>query len=147
ARRARIRRQVLVSCGLYPLPPKTPLRAKVFDRVERDGYTIEKAYFQTYPGFYLAGNLYRPLRAHPDAGRSAAKAPGILIAHGHWAAGRMADTVNGSIPARAITFARMGCVAFTYDMVGYNDTRQIPGHYETRWAGDRAHWLWSVSLM
>ncbi len=55
-----IRQQVLVSCGLYPLPPKTPLKAKIFGRVERDGYTIEKVYFQTYPGFYLAGNLYRP---------------------------------------------------------------------------------------
>ena len=38
----------------------------------------------------------------------------------------MADGPDGSIPARAITFARQGCVAFTYDMVGYNDTRQIP---------------------
>src|SRR5579872_1839048 len=144
ARRERIRRQVLVSCGLYPLPPRTPLKARVFDRVERDGYSIEKVYFQTYPGFYLAGNLYRPLA---KSGRAVGRAPGILVTHGHWAVGRMADTEMGSIPARAITCARMGCVAFTYDMVGYNDTRQIPGHYEAKWAGDREHWLWSVSLM
>lgn len=144
ARREKIRRQVLVSCGLYPLPPKTPLKPHIFGRVEREGYTIEKVYFQTYPGFYLAGNLYRP---HPAGHAVSGHAPGILVAHGHWAVGRMADTEDGSIPARAITFARMGCVAFTYDMVGYNDTRQIPGHYETRWAGDREHWLWSVSLM
>lgn len=145
ARRERIRRQVLISTGLYPLPPKTALQPKIFDRVERDGYTIEKVYFQTYPGFYLAGNLYRPLSKDKSAART--RKPGILVTHGHWQVGRMADTDMGSIPARAITFARMGCVAFTYDMVGYNDTRQIPGHYETRWAGDRAHWLWSVSLM
>lgn len=145
-RRERIRRQVLISCGLYPLPPKTPLKPKIFDRVERDGYTIEKVYFQTYPGFYLAGNLYRP---NPAAGAPhiSGRKPGILVTHGHWKVGRMADAEGGSIPARAITFARMGCVAFTYDMVGYNDTRQIPGHYETLWAGDRQHWLWSVSLM
>ncbi len=147
ARRERIRRQVLVSCGLYPLPPRTPLKPKVFGRVERDGYTFEKVYFQTYPGFYLAGNLYRPRPTGNGESSAAARSPGILIAHGHWAVGRMADTPDGSIPARAITFARMGCVAFTYDMVGYNDTRQIPGHYETRWAGDRKHWLWSISLM
>src|SRR5690348_1753558 len=42
ARREFIRTQILVSCGLYPLPQKTPLHAQVFDRVERDGYTIEK---------------------------------------------------------------------------------------------------------
>lgn len=138
ARRSAIREQILVSCGLWPLPPRTPLRARVFGRVVRDGYTIEKVYFQTYPGFYLAGNLYRPL------GSSAAAHPGVLIAHGHWEAGRMADTPDGSIPARAITFARQGYVAFTYDMIGYNDTRQVTHRV---WANDRRHWLWGVSEM
>ena len=169
ARREQIRQQVLVSCGLYPLPPKTPLKTKIFGRVERDGYTIEKVYFQTYLGFYLAGNLYRPAKGvgysvsgvgenrpaiqgandkreantqHPTPNT---QYPGILIAHGHWDAGRMADEPNGSIAARAITFARMGCVAFTYDMVGYNDTRQIPNH--RTFGADREHWLWGVSLM
>ena len=55
----------------------------------------------------------------------------------------MADGEWGSIPARAITFAREGVIAFTYDMVGYNDTHQIPHTY----AGDRNHWVWGVSLM
>ncbi len=156
ARRAQIRQQVLVSCGLYPLPPKTPLKTKIFGRVERDGYTIEKVYFQTYPGFYLAGNLYRPLQGTGNREQGTEKPvtshqspttnnPGILITHGHWDDGRMADGPNGSIAARAITFARMGCVAFTYDMVGYNDTRQIPNH--RAFAADREHWLWGVSLM
>jgi dienelactone hydrolase len=168
-RRRFIRRQVLVSCGLYPLPPRTPLHARVFGRVERDGYTIEKVAIQTYPGFYLAGNLYRPLPTaaqrptpntqhlnaqtpeHPNTRTPNAKRqtpnthrhPAVLIAHGHWSDGRMADSPDGSIAARAITFARQGYVAFTYDMVGYNDTRQIDHHY----AGDRRHWLWGISLM
>ena len=143
ARRAQIRQQVLVSCGLYPLPPKTPLKPKIFGRMGRDGYTIEKVYFQTHPGFYLAGNLYRP--HHAGSRKDASLLPGILIAHGHWEDGRMADGPDGSIAARAITFARMGCVAFTYDMVGYNDTRQIPDHRS--FGADREHWLWGVSLM
>ena len=154
-RRDRLRQQVLVSCGLYPLPPKTPLKTKIFDRVERDGYTIEKVTFQTHPGFYLAGNLYRPFqgtdketRRQGDKETAHAKDsafPGVLVTHGHWDDGRMADGPNGSIAARAITFARQGCVAFTYDMVGYNDTRQIPQH--RTFAADRRSWLWGVSLM
>src|SRR5947207_3273888 len=56
-----IREQILVSCGLWPLPKKTPLDAHIFDKIERDGYTVEKVYIRTYPGFYLGGNLYRPL--------------------------------------------------------------------------------------
>ena len=138
-RRSDIRRQILVSCGLDPLPPKTPLKPHVFGKVERDGYTIEKVAIQTYPGFYLCGNLYRPHGASAGSVRH----PGVLVAHGHWANGRMADQEFGSIPARAITFAREGIVAFTYDMVGYNDTRQIPHTY----AGDRNHWVWGVSLL
>ncbi len=139
ARKAAIRQQMLVSFGLYPLPPRTPLKARIFDRVERDGYSIEKVAFQTYPGFYLAGNLYRPLPGHGKPARH----PGILVAHGHWDAGRLTNTPDGSIPARAITFARQGCVAFTYDMVGYNDTRQMDHNF----ADDRRHWLWGVTLM
>lgn len=133
-----IRDRVLVSCGLLPLPEKTPLQAKVFDRVKREGYTIEKVYFQTYPGFYLAGNLYRPLNT--EKGK---RHPGILVAHGHWANGRMANQPEGSISARAITFARQGYVAFTYDMIGYNDTRQV----DHRFANTPKHWLWGVSVM
>lgn len=137
ARREDIRQHLLVSLGLSPMPKKTALYPQIFDPVKRDGYTIEKVFFQTYPGLYLAGNLYRPL--NPTAGRH----PGILVTHGHWAEGRMADQANGSIAARAITFAREGCVAFTYDMVGYNDTRQI----SHKFANSARHWLWGISLM
>src|SRR5882762_8792324 len=117
ARAREIREQILVSCGLWPLPKKPPLHAHVFGKIKRDGYSVEKVYFQTYPGFYLAGNLYRPL------GQGRGLFPGVLNPHGHWANGRMADTKDGSIAARCISFARQGMIAFSYDMVGYNDTR------------------------
>src|SRR5215467_689396 len=58
ARAEQIREQVLVSCGLWPLPARVPLNAHVFGKIERDGYSIEKVYFQSYAGFYVAGNLY-----------------------------------------------------------------------------------------
>src|SRR5262245_61708958 len=44
-----IREQILVSCGLWPLPPKTPLNEKIFDRIDREDYSVEKVYFQSYP--------------------------------------------------------------------------------------------------
>ncbi len=68
-----IREQILVSCGLWPMPEKTPLNAHVFGKIERDGYSIEKVYFQTFPGFYLAGNLYRPL------GKGSGPFPGVPV--------------------------------------------------------------------
>jgi Acetyl xylan esterase (AXE1) len=144
-----IRQQILVSAGLWPLPEKTPLKAKIFGKVERNGYSVEKVYFQTYPGFYLAGNLYRPL------GRGTGPFPAILNPHGHWANGRMADTQDGSIAARCINFAKQGMIAFSYDMVGYNDTHFPESPITTDFykvhrdfgTNDPANLLWSISLM
>lgn len=148
-----IREQVLVSCGLWPLPKKTALRAHVFGKIERDGYSVEKVYFQTYPGFYLAGNLYRPL------GKGKGPFPGVLNPHGHWGDGRLEDTKDASVPARCISFARMGMVAFSYDMVGYNDSH-FPDSPSPKSGAKRSFYdshrqfgashtdeLWDISLM
>jgi dienelactone hydrolase len=139
ARASQIRLQAQVSCGLWPLPEKGPLGPVVSGKITRDGYSVEKVYFQTYPGFYLAGNLYRP------AGQGQGPFPSILNPHGHWAQGRLTDAEDGSIPARCINFAKRGIVAFCYDMVGYNDTIQIPEH--RRFATNPACQLWNISLM
>ena len=142
-----IREQVLVSCGLWPMPEKTPLNAQIFGRIERDGYTVEKVHFQSYPGFYVAGNLYRP------RGKGNGPFPGILNPHGHWAKGRLADEALGSIAARCINFARQGMVAFSWDMVGYNDTQfgRPAGEagYKTHrhFANDLTNQLWHISQM
>src|SRR6266404_1201535 len=145
-----IREQILVSCGLWPMPHKAALQPRIFDRVERDGYTVEKVYFQTLPGFYLGGNLYRPL------GRGNRPFPAILNPHGHWKEGRLADNQDGSIPARCINFARQGMIAFSYDMVGFNDTFFVDhGNVSAenfyarhrRLATNQICQLWNVSLM
>lgn len=139
-RAAEIKEHVQFSCGLWPLPPRTPLNTKIFNRVERDGYSIEKVYFETYPGFFLAGNLYRPLE---KSGKRKQRYPAILNPHGHWKNGRMADEELGSIAARCISFARQGMIAFTYDMVGYNDTIQV----DHKFASATTNLLWNISLM
>jgi dienelactone hydrolase len=115
-RRQRLREQILVACGLYPMPKKSPLSPRVYGKIQRDGYTIEKVVLETLPGFYLSGNLYRPTAAQ-------GRVPGILNPHGHWAEGRIAADVQ----ARCASQARMGGVAFLYDMVGYVDSKEF-GH-------------------
>ena len=59
-RAAWLREHVRVSSGLLPEPERTELRPEVFGKIQRDGYTIEKAFFESRPGFYVCGNLYRP---------------------------------------------------------------------------------------
>jgi dienelactone hydrolase len=119
ARAQHLRKQVQSAAGLLPMPERTPLNAKIFGRIENKDYSIEKVYIETLPGFYLAGNLYRPL------GRSG-KFPGMLAPHGHAQYGRLEHGALFSVPSRGINHARQGYVVFAYDMVGYNDTMQLP---------------------
>jgi dienelactone hydrolase len=130
-----LRKQVLFAAGLLPMPKKTPLNPQVFGKMERDGYSIEKVLLETYPGFFLGGNLYRPLgKTGPF--------PGIVSPHGHWSYGRLENQPLGSVPARAINLARQGYVVFTYDMVGYNDTRQAPHGF-----GGAREALWGFGVL
>ena len=128
-----LRKQILASAGLLPMPAKTPIHAEVFGKLERSGYTIEKVLLETYPGFYLGGNLYRPAGGHGPY-------PAVVSPHGHWAYGRLENQQLVSVPGRCINLARQGFVVFTYDMIGYNDTDQIPHHW-----GDDRYDLWNIN--
>src|SRR5437764_14244737 len=55
-----LRKQILSSAGLLPMPHKAPAHVEVFGRIDRVTYSVEKVVLETYPGFYLGGNLYRP---------------------------------------------------------------------------------------
>jgi len=116
-RRVELRRQILVAAGLYPLPVRTPLNPRRFSRVRHDGYSVERVLLETLPGYYLGANLYLPAGAVRHA-------PAVLIPHGHWKHGRVEDNPSYSVPRLAANLARQGLVAFAWDMVGYNDTRQ-----------------------
>src|SRR5258708_7130416 len=69
-----VRRQILVSQGLWPMPTKTPLNAVVHGKIDRPDYTMEKVYFESSPGLFVTGNLYRPKNAK-------GKVPAVLFAH------------------------------------------------------------------
>jgi dienelactone hydrolase len=139
ARRERVREQILVATGLWPMPEKTPLNAVIHSPIQREHYTIEKVYFASRPGHYVTGNLYRPKN-------SKGPNPGILFAHGHWAKGRFMEAddkeIKAAIASKAerteasakyhmqalcATLARRDYVVFQYDMVGYADSTAI-GH-------------------
>ncbi|MFB3921030.1 MAG: acetylxylan esterase [Terriglobia bacterium] len=152
-RARKLREQILSAAGLWPLPERTPLRAHIFDKVEQDGFSVEKVYFESFPGFFCTGNLYRPL-----GGEHKPPFPGILNPHGHWNYGRLenapGDLNGGAIPTRCMNFAFQGYVSFAYDMVGYNDSFQLPHRqYEDErapWgmtADGQRLWLWGVSQL
>ena len=135
-RAEQLRRRVLVSTGLWPMPEKPPLEAVVFSKTQRDGFTVEKVYFQSLPGHYVTGLLFRP-----DSNLETLR-PAVLSPHGH--GGRMQEYSDAEVAkqiaqgaehfaksgkrpklARCAQLARMGCVCFIFDMLGYADSQQI----------------------
>ena len=82
ARAEYLRGQILFASGLWPMPEKTPLNAKVFGMTDKGDYTVEKVYFESFPGHYVTGNLYKPKNI-------TGKLPAVLCPHGHWAYGRL----------------------------------------------------------
>lgn len=114
-----LRKRILFSSGLLPLPAKEPLNPLLGDVIEHADYSVASVLLETYPGYFLGGNLYRPVgRAGPH--------PAVVSPHGHWRFGRFENSEINSVPSRAINFARQGYVVFAYDMVGWNDTMQTP---------------------
>ena len=84
-RAEQVRRRILVATGLWPMPAKTPANAVIHGKVERDGYTVERVYLESYPGHFVTGSLYRPDGQERQAARRA------LFPHGHWPNGRFTD--------------------------------------------------------
>jgi hypothetical protein len=132
-RAAYLREHILATAGLLPMPERSDLHPVVFGDVKHDGYSVSKVFFESLPGFLVTGNLYRPVGPGPF--------PAILSPHGHWPYGRLENTPVVSAPARAINLARQGFVVFTYDMIGYNDSRQL-----THTFGGQRENLWGLSL-
>jgi len=137
ARKEQVQRQILVSQGLWPMPTKTPLNAVVHGKVEGDGFTVEKVYFESAPGFFVTGSLWKPKTIK-------GKVPGVMFAHGHWADARLAlndpnkvrqDIAIGGerferggqsiFQSLCVQLARMGCVVWQWDMLSDSDSIQL----------------------
>lgn len=150
-RKEYVLRQMQIACGLWPMPSRPPIEATIHGRIERDGYTVDRVYFESSPGLLVTGSLYRPTDRKE-------KMPAILSPHGHWSTGRFYDAgaskvkqeiaagaeqfeIGGRYPlqARCVQLARMGCVVFFYDMLGYADGSSLSYELTHRFAKQREH--------
>lgn len=105
ARRAEVKKRLLRSCGLDPMPRRIPLKPVYGGKLNRGDYTLSRVYLQSWPNTYFSGWLYMP--------KSAGKHPGILSPHGHWENGNMHPVPQ----SRDIVLAKKGYVVFAPDTV------------------------------
>lgn len=132
-----VRRQILVSQGLWPMPEKTPLNAVIHGKIERPEYSVEKVYFESAPGLFVTGNLYRPATIK-------GKVPAVLFAHGHWNDARLSRESDATLyreistgeerfeqggrsrfQSMCVQLARMGCIVWQWDMLSDSDAVQF----------------------
>ncbi len=149
ARAARVRRQILVSQGLWPMPTKTALNPVIHGRIDRGDHTVEKVFFESAPGFYVTGNLYRPKNA-------TGKVPAVMFAHGHWKDARLSEETEPKLrqeiatgqerferggrsrfQSMCVQLARMGCVVWQWDMLSDSDAIQFAPELIHRFAKQR----------
>jgi hypothetical protein len=113
-RKVLLKTEILRGMNLYPLPVKTPLNPIITSKRIYDGYSVENVSFESIPGYFVCGNLYRPLG---DSKNHTA----VLCPHGHFEG----DTLGAwgrfrpDQQKRCATFARMGAIVFSYGMYAW----------------------------
>ena len=147
-----LRTQIRVALGVWPEPTRTPLNTVVRDRIEQDDYTVEKVYFPEVhagvfrhrlalsaartPGAASGGALSaRPLerRARFLLRTDIAEMKKELESGGE----RFPESGRSMFQSLGVQLARMGIVAFVYDMQGNSDAQQISFEVAHRFAKQR----------
>ncbi|MCS7166872.1 MAG: prolyl oligopeptidase family serine peptidase [Gemmatales bacterium] len=128
--RPHLHQQFLYMLGLWPMPEKTPLHARVTGTLERDNFRVEKLYFQSRPGLYVTGNLYLPKNIKPGE-----KLPAVLYVCGHSNRGR--DGNKTAFQHHGIWFATHGYVCLIIDTLQLGEIAGI--HHGTYREG---RWWW-----
>lgn len=113
-----IREGILIGAGLSPLPIRCELNPIFTQKRIYDGYSVENVAFESLPGVFVTGSLYRPTKLNNSYA-------GILCPHGHWNKPEEYGRFREDMQKRCASFARMGAVVFAYDMVGYGEMKEI----------------------
>ncbi len=106
--RPRYLQEYFYMLGLSPMPERSPLHATVTGTVAGDGYRVENLHYQSRPGLYVTGNLYRP-----PSTESGKRLPAVFYVCGHSHRGRDGNKV--AYQSHGIWFARHGYVCLIVD--------------------------------
>jgi dienelactone hydrolase len=128
ARKKSIKECMLQALGINLSAKRNDLKTIFRAKRIMNGYTVENVAFESIPGYFVCGSLYRPV----GKGKHAA----ILCPHGHFY-----NDVNPMIPDergryrpdmqyRCAALAKMGAIVFDYDMYSYGESVDQSGSYK-----------------
>ena len=128
--RPKYKQEYFYMLGLWPLPPKTPLRATITGTLAGDGYIVDMLGYQSRPRLYVTANLYRP----PNVKRGK-RLPAVLYVCGHSRRGRNGNKT--AYQSHGIWFARHGYICLMLDTLQLGEIAAI--HHGTYREG---RWWW-----
>ncbi|HUT33779.1 MAG TPA: hypothetical protein VNE39_09880 [Planctomycetota bacterium] len=105
-------RQKLLECaGLWPLPERVPLDARLSEPLDHEWCTVRRVACRLWPEVYTTGLLFMPKQF------AERPAPAILCPHGHWPNGN----AHPEVQKRCLVLAKMGYVVFSSTQNHYED--------------------------
>ena len=113
-RKAGLRSCLLSTLKLTTLPEKPASAPIITPKRTLGDYTVENIAIETLPGVYVCGSLYKPLK-------SKGRLPVVLNPDGHFAKGRYREDCQ----YRCAMLARMGAIAFSYDLIGWDGESRL----------------------
>lgn len=114
-------------------PERTPLNPEIVERIDGDGYRIEKIIFESQPRHYVTALLFLPDTEPPY--------PGVLVPCGHSANGKAYDGYQRA----CILLARHGMAALIYDPIDQGERYQIlDSELKPRIGGTAGHTMTGV---
>lgn len=127
-RRPLYRDEYFYMLGLSPLDERTPLKATVTGTHAGDRFVVDMLHYQSRPGLYVTGNLYRPAETKPGE-----RLPAVFYVCGH--SGRGRDGNKTAFQGHGIWFARHGYVCLVVDTLQLGEIAATHhGTYrENRW--------------
>ena len=114
------RNELLEMLGLYPLPEKTNLQPVVTGSAEAEGVVVENLYFESSPGLFVTGNLYRPKK-------QTGPLPAVLYVCGHGRVKKDGVSYGNKTHYQhhGAWFARNGYVCLTIDTIQLGELEGI----------------------
>ena len=133
SKHSQLRQQLLEMLGLDPLPQRTELQPVITGTVEAEDFVVENLHFQSQPGLYVTGNLYRPKTIDE-------KLPAILYVCGHGGVKKNGVSYGNKVHYQhhGAWFARNGYVCLTIDSLQLGEIEAI--HHGT-YRYDRWWWI------
>ncbi len=128
-RKAELRECILKTLGINKFSRRTPLNPIYSDKKVMDGYTVENVAFESIPGHYVTGTLYRPIQGKGPF-------PVILSPHGHFfnpvdpSVSKDSGRYTPDMQYRCGGLAKMGAIVLNYDMYSWGESALQTGSYD-----------------